>query len=179
MCVFFSPTGRTCTCPDTQCIMAGVSSSTPPTRFSSCSVSDLGQLIGTSCLLNTPTTTVEGERCGNGLLEGNEACDCGTATECTGTCCNPATCQLTTGSQCSAGQCCNTATCRFSSSATTCRAKSGECDIAESCTGASSECPSNTYVVDGTSCSSNTGYCVGGRCPTHTAQCTAAWSKNY
>ena len=161
--------------------MAAVSSSTPSISFSSCSQSDFGELIaknGDFCLFNTPTTPVEGERCGNGIREATEACDCGDVEECTDPCCNARTCQLAIGAQCPAGQCCDSQ-CRFKISGTQCRAKSGECDITDRCTGTSGECPEDIYVVDGTPCASDTGYCVGRNCPTHRAQCRQAWSKFY
>ena len=150
----------------------------PPTRWSSCSVSDLN--IGynnystDTCLFNQPTTSVGDPVCGNGIREGDEICDCGSAQECTDPCCDAATCQLASGAQCRAGPCC-TSTCQFESYGTECRAALGECDIAEYCLGDSGECPSNEHRLDGTTCNSNTSYCYSGMCPTHDAQCQRAF----
>jgi hypothetical protein len=115
--------------------------------------------------------------CGNGIREGNEVCDCGSAQECTDPCCNPATCQLASGAQCSAGDCCSS-TCRFLSYGTQCRAANGDCGIAEYCPGDSGDCPANDHQRDGVSCNSNTGYCSGGMCPTRNAQCQVAFGKS-
>ena len=146
-------------------------------------MSDFNELISTnkaSCLFSTPTMYIPlGDgRCGNGIQEGNEACDCGDVGECTDPCCNAQTCQLATEAQCSDGQCCDSQ-CQFKPRGTQCRAKSGKCDIEESCTGASGKCPEDVHAVDGTPCESDTGYCVEGSCPTHRAQCREAWSKFY
>ena len=168
--------GRTCTCADTQCIMAGVSRFSLPTRWSSCSVSDLANLRDDTCLFNIPTTMVGSPRCRNGIREGNEVCDCGNMQECSDPCCNAATCQLAAGAQCSAGACC-TSQCRFQPYGTQCRGASGECDIAEYCPGDSGQCPMNDHRVDGTPCASNAGYCSGGLCPIHEAQCRALYRK--
>ena len=161
--------------------MGASSGFTPPTRWSSCSLSDLNTGFSSRrtdrCLTNVPTVTVGDPVCGNGIREGNEVCDCGSAQECTDPCCNPATCQLASGAQCSAGACCSS-TCRFLSYGTQCRAAEGECDIAEYCPGDSGDCPADYHQRDGTSCSSNTGYCTGGMCPTHNAQCQIAFGKS-
>ena len=152
------------------------------TTFSSCSRTNLQELTSrwffTNCLTNSPSTPLETPRCGNGILEGTETCDCGEPTHCTNPCCNANTCQLTSGAQCAVGECCITATCRYVSSGTVCRSSMGECDIQETCTGTSGGCPADVNVVDGTPCLSNTGYCIGGQCPTHAAQCLVAWSKH-
>ncbi len=174
-------TGRSCTCndPTGNCIMGAVSGGfNPPTQFSSCSVSDFNVLVGRggdSCLFNTPTTMVGDPVCGNGIREGNEICDCGSAAECTDPCCNAATCQLAAGAECPAGACCNN--CQFRSFGTQCRAATQECDIAEYCTGDSNECPEDDHRSNGISCSSNAGYCFDGQCPTLADQCSAAWGE--
>ena len=152
------------------------------TIFSPCSVTAVTQFLQsptfTNCLSNNPSTTLEGQRCGNGIVEQGETCDCGEPAHCRNPCCNPNTCQLSTGSQCAVGQCCNTGTCQFLSSSTVCRSRvTTDCDIAEICTGNSADCPADVTVVDGTSCLSNTGYCFRGQCPRHSAQCLAAWSE--
>ena len=178
-----SDTNRACSCADGNqgCIMAAISGFPPPTRWSSCSISDLNTGFTTRstgrCLTNMPTTTVGDPVCGNGIREGNEVCDCGSAQECTDPCCNAATCQLASGAQCSAGACCSS-TCRFVSYGTQCRASAGDCDIAEYCPGDSGECPSDDHQRDGISCSSSAGYCSGGMCPTHNAQCQAAFGMS-
>ena len=181
--VQFSETARQCTCADGDqgCIMAAISGFPPPTSWSSCSVSDLNSGFTTRstgrCLSNIPTVTVGDPVCGNGIREGDEVCDCGSAQECTDPCCNPATCQLASGAQCSAGECCSS-TCQFVSYGTQCRAASGDCDIAEYCPGDSGDCPADDHQRDGISCSSNAGYCSGGMCPTHNAQCQVAFGKS-
>ena len=151
------------------------------TVFSSCSRADLQELKSRlsvmNCLTNSPSTPLETPTCGNGILEGTETCDCGEPAYCTNPCCNANTCQLS-GAQCTMGECCNTTICHFLSSSTVCRSSTGECDIQETCTGTSGDCPADVNVVDGTPCLSKTGYCIGGRCPTHAAQCLAAWSKH-
>ena len=53
----------------------------PPTRWSSCSVSDLNDGFDLRnldrCLDNEPIMTVGDPVCGNGIQEGDEVCDCG------------------------------------------------------------------------------------------------------
>ena len=173
---------RACTCADsdtTGCIMSAVSGFPPPTQFSSCSVDDLNAGYAMNldmCLFDEPTMIVGDPVCGNGIREGDEVCDCGSPTECIDPCCDPNTCLLATGAQCSAGPCCNS-TCRFVSYGTQCLAASGECDIVEYCTGNSSDCPANVHSIDGTSCANSTGFCYSGSCPTYNAQCQNAFGK--
>ena len=146
----------------------------PPTRFSSCSVSDLNILISNGddfCLFNIPDDVVGDPECGNGILEANEACDCGTPAECTNNCCDAATCQPVAGAECASGACC-TSQCMLASYGTECRAPVGDCDIAEYCLGDSNQCPENNVVANGISCNSDSGYCLNGECPTHDAQCS-------
>ena len=159
--------------------MAAVSRFPLPTRFSSCSTDDLNTGFSNNlgrCLSNVPSMTVGDPVCGNGIREGNEVCDCGSQAECTDSCCNAATCQLAAGAVCSAGSCCSS-TCQFRSQGTVCRAALGECDIVETCSGTSSECPVDDHRLDGTPCSSDTGYCYSGSCPSRDQQCSAAFSK--
>jgi hypothetical protein len=151
----------------------------PPTIFSNCSLFDLSILsrIGRdTCLFNTPTGMVGIPVCGNRIREGSEACDCGSPSECTDSCCNAATCQLVAGAECAAGSCCSSL-CRFLAYGTQCRGAANDCDVAEYCSGDFGECPEDTHIVDGTPCGSNTGYCNDGMCPTHHSQCLAAWGE--
>ena len=48
--------------------------SSPPVAWSQCSRNDLKNY---ACLGNIPSITVPGQRCGDGILEGDEECDCG------------------------------------------------------------------------------------------------------
>ncbi len=73
--------------------------------------------------------------CGNGVVDGggaNEQCDEGAANG-------------------SATSCC-TANCTFRPAGQTCREAAGECDVAETCSGASGVCPANGFVSAGTIC---------------------------
>ena len=159
--------------------MSAFLSSPPATKFSSCSSNDLNSITDQlTCLLNVPSMSTGGPRCGNGVVEGSEVCDCGEPGVCTSSCCNASTCQLNTGAQCASGTCCNTSTCQLMTRESECRASIGECDIAESCTGSSADCPQDVYRMNGIPCASDTGYCFNGSCPTHRAQCLRVWSKD-
>ena len=154
-----------------------------PNQWSSCSVNNLNEGFNSRislsrCLGNEPTMTVGDPVCGNGIQEENEACDCGSQSECTNPCCNANTCQLAAGAVCSRGPCC-TSQCQFVTAGTSCRASTGGCDILEYCPGDSSECPNDEHVLDGTACTRGgiSGFCYSGDCPTHEAQCQATWCK--
>lgn len=97
--------------------------------------------------------------CGNGIVEQGEECDCGS--QCNkDTCCNAKTCKFNAGASCSAlDVCCNPNTCSVRGKTFVCRAKDGECDVAETCDGTSTKCPADTLKRAGTSCSSGTGTC--------------------
>lgn len=69
--------------------------------------------------------------CGNGVVESGEACE-------SGGCCNLSTCQLVVG--------------------TVCRASAGVCDVQETCSGASAQCPEDARLT-GTVCRPSTGDC--------------------
>ncbi|KFP33024.1 Disintegrin and metalloproteinase domain-containing protein 22, partial [Colius striatus] len=114
--------------------------------------------------------------CGNGFVEDGEECDCGTIAECAnegGECCN--TCTLTAGSECSNGLCCRK--CRFEPKGVLCREAVNDCDIAENCTGNSSQCSPNIHKMDGYSCDNKQGICFGGRCKTRDRQCKYIWGE--
>lgn len=53
-----------------------------------------------------------------------------------------------------------------------CRASAGQCDLAEYCTGASEECPEDSFEMNGKPCYNQAeGYCHDGQCPTHQHHC--------
>eukprot|EP00930_Biecheleria_cincta_P096753 TRINITY_DN8854_c0_g2_i1.p1 TRINITY_DN8854_c0_g2~~TRINITY_DN8854_c0_g2_i1.p1 ORF type:complete len:1114 (-),score=144.64 TRINITY_DN8854_c0_g2_i1:210-3050(-) len=103
--------------------------------------------------------------CGNGGIDYGEQCDCGSQAD---PCCDCTTCQLQKGNQCSSHEaCCEAETCLFKASGTICRAAAGSCDVAESCTGTSGRCPTDTGMPWGTSCSGASGLtstCYAKRC---------------
>ncbi|KAK6293914.1 hypothetical protein J4Q44_G00362400 [Coregonus suidteri] len=161
-----------CTCNGGSCVMAATA--TGSTLFSDCSASDFERLVlrgGGMCLLNQPSQSnvISVAKCGNGMLEEGEACDCGTPQECTNKCCDAATCKLTWGSACAQGSCCKD--CKISVSGTPCRGSVNTCDLPEYCNGSAAFCPSDFYIMDGLPCENDAAYCYEGRCQTYDYQC--------
>ncbi|KAL1264065.1 hypothetical protein QQF64_004420 [Cirrhinus molitorella] len=160
-----------CTCTGS-CIMASTAGGA--TKFSDCSDQAFERLIqrgGGACLRNMPSqdSVITVPRCGNGILEGEEQCDCGTPQECKNKCCDAATCTLTKGSACAAGSCCEN--CQINVAGTPCRPSINQCDLPEFCGGTSPFCPADFYMMDGLPCASNTAFCFEGRCQTFDYQC--------
>lgn len=117
----------------------------------------------------------EGEegKCGNGVVEGDEECDCGPRALCTDNCCNPDTCTLR--GRCSPRQslCCNSK-CQYRRKGFVCRQrKDSYCDLPEKCTGDSSECPNDLYRSDHLPCDIKgvDGNCYKGDCISASIQC--------
>ncbi|KAL9868985.1 disintegrin and metalloproteinase domain-containing protein 22 isoform 7-T7 [Geothlypis trichas] len=150
-----------------------------PSKFSECDIEEYHEFLnngGGACLFNKPTKLLDPPECGNGFVEDGEECDCGTIAECAsegGECCN--TCTLTAGSQCSNGLCCRK--CQFEPKGVLCREAVNDCDIAENCTGNSSQCSPNIHKMDGYSCDNRQGICFGGRCKTRDRQCKYIWGE--
>ncbi|KAK7918635.1 hypothetical protein WMY93_009919 [Mugilogobius chulae] len=163
-----------CKC-DGGCIMDGASGS-----FSTCSENDFENLLlrgGGECLKNVPSHSdiVGIAKCGNGLLEEGEQCDCGTPEECKDKCCDAATCKFTKGSVCAAGRCCQD--CQLKVAGTPCRRSENSCDLPEFCTGKNAFCPDDFYIMDGLQCQSGAAYCYEGRCQTYDYQCRQLFSQ--
>lgn len=150
-------------------------------NFSQCTVGNICSAIGrnsvqSNCLVdNKGVVTVTGSRCGNGIVESGEDCDCGGTAGCgDNACCDPTTCKFKDNAVCDESNeaCCTN--CQFSAANTTCRASTGPCDVAEVCSGSSGSCPADQYVSDGTSCTSSnaTGLtCASGQCTSRDLQC--------
>uniref|UniRef100_A0A4W4H078 ADAM metallopeptidase domain 23a n=1 Tax=Electrophorus electricus TaxID=8005 RepID=A0A4W4H078_ELEEL len=140
-----------------------------PRRFSRCSIADYKNFLlrgGASCLFNRPNKLFEATECGNGYVEVGEECDCGARMECYKDCCKK--CSLSNGAHCSDGPCCNTR-------GYSCRYAVNDCDISETCSGDSGQCPPNLHKQDSYPCQLNQGRCYGGECKTRDSQCKYIW----
>lgn len=146
------------------------------TRFSACSIGNICSALGrnsvkSTCLSNNRnvnlTTT---QTCGNGIVEGDEQCDCGGDACGDNQCCDASTCKFKNNAVCddSNEDCCKG--CQFASSTTVCRASNGQCDPEEKCTGNSPYCPDDTTQPDGTDCGSGL-KCASGQCTSRDQQC--------
>ncbi|KAI4896974.1 hypothetical protein NFI96_031531 [Prochilodus magdalenae] len=177
------------------CVMAAATGHPFPKVFSRCSKKDLDNYFqkgGGMCLFNMPNMKdlVGGKRCGNGFVEDGEECDCGEpesgqrldfevmekrsyGLECTNDCCHASNCTLKEDAQCAHGVCCEG--CKLKQAGTMCRGPAGTCDLPEYCTGGSPYCPSNVYLLDGSSCQYGNAYCYNGMCLTHEQQCLQLW----
>lgn len=170
-----------CRCPDAWlgCIMEDTGYNLPR-KFSRCSVDEYIQFLlqgGGSCLFNKPNKLLDPPECGNGFVEPGEECDCGSQVECArngGSCCKK--CTLTHDAMCSNGLCCSG--CKYELRGVVCRDAVNDCDIPETCTGDSSQCPHNVHKLDGYTCNSKEGRCYGGRCRTRDGQCKGLWGYN-
>lgn len=83
--------------------------------FSSCSLNFLEHSLKRGvdyCLNNVPEKAFGDARCGNGILESGEECDCGSSTECPNKCCIANTCRLAVDAKCADGDCCDVDTCK-------------------------------------------------------------------
>uniref|UniRef100_A0A8C4HDE5 ADAM metallopeptidase domain 11 n=1 Tax=Dicentrarchus labrax TaxID=13489 RepID=A0A8C4HDE5_DICLA len=168
-----------CRCPDAWlgCIMEDTGYYLPR-KFSRCSVDEYIQFLlqgGGSCLFNKPNKLLDPPECGNGFVEPGEECDCGSQVECArngGACCKK--CTLTHDAMCSNGLCCSGCKRR----GVVCRDAVNDCDIPETCTGDSSQCPHNVHKLDGYICDNSQGRCYGGRCRTRDGQCRVLWGYN-
>ncbi|KAG9343966.1 hypothetical protein JZ751_012441 [Albula glossodonta] len=170
-----------CRCPDSWlgCIMEDTGFYIPR-KFSRCSVDEYVRFLqrgGGSCLFNKPNKLLDPPECGNGFVETGEECDCGSQLECSrsgGACCKK--CTLSHDAMCSNGLCCRS--CRYEQRGVVCREAVNECDVPETCTGDSSQCPHNVHKLDGYQCDSSQGRCYGGRCRTRDRQCKGLWGHD-
>lgn len=101
--------------------------------------------------------------CGDGLLQGEERCECN-PNGCyyysksrqgvyRSTCCNRHTCKLNRGSSCGSGMCCDDESCSLiADEKHECRPPKDSCDAAEFCDGDNEECPPDLKWANGHSC---------------------------
>lgn len=150
----FNHDSGTCKCLTPRgCFMGGSKSSRP--GFSDCNMKQLAK-IEFACLNNPPVNPIL-KRCGNGIKEPGEECDCGTEENCIANndhCCIPNDCKLKVHAQCSHFNnpgCCSE-TCYFRKQGTLCRKQNGNCDVEEYCTGESAICPADKISRNGAPC---------------------------
>jgi disintegrin and metalloproteinase domain-containing protein 9 len=168
-------------CPGGPFVMSANQSIPPSTTWSSCSTGELAAFLShlgsPGCLDNVPSPNL-GPRCGDGVRDPGEQCDCGSQ-NCAGydPCCNGATCQLIAGAACSAlDGCCNN--CQIAAAGSTC-AVATVCTPPATCSGVSSVCSLPAPFPNGTACPVGTfsdGACFQGQCESRTQQCDALFS---
>ncbi|XP_048950784.1 disintegrin and metalloproteinase domain-containing protein 18 isoform X8 [Canis lupus dingo] len=176
---------NTCSCPRATCIMDRKAVGSSGIKFfSNCSMHDYRYFVSkfeTKCLQNFPNLQPLYQNqsvCGNGILEPNEECDCGSQEECQfKKCCDFNTCKLKGSAKCGSGPCC-TSNCEISVAGTPCRKIiDQECDFTEYCNGTSSNCVPDTYASNGMLCRLGTAYCYNGRCQTTDNQCAQIFGE--
>ena len=174
---------RICTCPQSKlnkCIMSPSSGSFIPKYWSNCSIESFKEIYlhgMDSCLKNLPKDTLSSS-CGNGILEGDEQCDCGGIDNClkqNNTCCDFRTCRLKVNATCATGNCCNLNACQLFEieDKRICRHSTGFCDLTEYCDGLTEFCRPDIYVHNGLKCTidNEESYCFDGNCQSHKSQC--------
>ncbi|XP_009878665.1 PREDICTED: disintegrin and metalloproteinase domain-containing protein 9-like [Charadrius vociferus] len=169
---------RHCRCGNTsKCIMS--TQGTENYQFSNCSKKRYFDFIASGrgfCLNNAPESamTFALQRCGNGILEVGEECDCGSEVQCKLDLCCDNTCQKKKGAVCTSGGCCKN--CKPLPEGQVCRESAGPCDLPEYCNGTSEHCPADVAKQDGTVCAGD-GYCYSGKCQSRTLQCMSIFGK--
>jgi hypothetical protein len=147
------------------------------TSFSQCSIGNICAAMGrgsvkTSCFSsNKGVPLITGAKCGNGIVEEGEDCDCGGTAGCgSNACCDPDTCKFKNSAVCddSNDECCKS--CKFATADTTCRASTGVCDPEEKCSGTTATCPADKTAPDGQACGTNL-KCASGHCTSRNDQC--------
>ncbi|XP_053457267.1 disintegrin and metalloproteinase domain-containing protein 21 [Nycticebus coucang] len=165
-----------CYCGERGCIMSAFR--VPAEKFTNCSYADfMRTTFGQgSCLHNSPRPEelFMLERCGNGMVEREEECDCGSIQQCEQDPCCLLNCTLRPGAACAFGLCCKD--CKFVPSGELCRQQVNECDLPEWCNGTSHQCPEDRYMQDGIPCS-DSAYCYQQRCNNHDRQCREIFGK--
>uniref|UniRef100_A0A8C4E9V7 Disintegrin and metalloproteinase domain-containing protein 11 n=1 Tax=Dicentrarchus labrax TaxID=13489 RepID=A0A8C4E9V7_DICLA len=167
------PAAEDCRCPDPWlgCIMEDTGYYLPR-KFSRCSIDEYLRFLqqgGGSCLFNKPNKLLDPPECGNGYVELGEECDCGSLVVST---------FLNFSSCTQRGLILLKSFSPYELRGATCRNAVNDCDIPETCTGDSSQCPHNVHKLDGYMCDAGQGRCYGGRCKTRDGQCRTLWGYN-
>ncbi len=173
------------TCPNQGFIMAsiGCSNCGGDVEFSSCSIDQFNDYLngpayaeGAFCADDVPAAAAVAS-CGDGVVSAGETCDCG-ASDCSDIdpCCDGARCELEDGAECSDYNdgCCQGCSVVSAAAASVCRPALSNCDTAERCTGASKDCPPDSFASAGGVCEDergNTGSCYLGDCRSRGTQC--------
>ncbi|NXP04359.1 ADAM9 protein, partial [Thinocorus orbignyianus] len=169
---------RYCRCGNTsKCIMS--TNGLVNYQFSNCSKKQYFDFLASGrgfCLNNVPESlkTLALQRCGNGILDTGEECDCGSEVECKLDSCCDKTCHRRKGAICTTGGCCKN--CKPLPEGHVCRKSAGPCDLPEYCNGVSGHCPADVAKQDGTVCAED-GYCYSGKCRSRTLQCMSIFGK--
>lgn len=138
--------------------------------FSECSVRDMGSTIENNGRCFLPRRSQQ--ECGNGVVEGDEECDCGSTNSAVcqerDPCCTPGNCTLTESASCSpeASRCCSNE-CEPVEADTLCLRGDvdiGGCQNASYCNGSSASCPAGETRPDKTPCNDGSNVCDHGVC---------------
>ncbi|XP_041910858.1 disintegrin and metalloproteinase domain-containing protein 32 [Arvicola amphibius] len=175
-----------CPCSEAVCIMNPRAMQSAGVKvFSNCSLSDFERFksnVGAKCLQNKPQMQINPRAvCGNGKVEGNEICDCGSLQQCgPDSCCEPTTCVLKQGKNCDSMSpsqtCCQS--CQFLQQNHVCRPpKHAKCDIPEVCNGSSGLCPPDVTIRNGHTCRDGGSICYNGDCPDLNKRCEEMYGK--
>ncbi|NWI66602.1 ADAM9 protein, partial [Todus mexicanus] len=169
---------RYCGCGNTsKCIM---SAHGPVSyQFSNCSRKHYSDFLASGqgfCLNNVPKSAAPFvvQRCGNGVLDAGEECDCGAQAHCELDQCCDSNCRKKKGALCASGGCCKN--CKPLLQGEVCRESAGPCDLPEYCNGTSEHCPADVAKQDGTACAED-GLCYSGECQSRTLQCRRIFGK--
>ncbi|KAI6201966.1 Disintegrin and metalloproteinase domain-containing protein 12 [Aphelenchoides besseyi] len=171
-----------CKCAANMCIMSPSSGVSAPTTFwSDCSLENLHYALKRGadyCLLNVPKAGFGGAKCGNGIVEDGEDCDCGDEA-CPNKCCIAKECRLAPQAECAEGDCCDTNTCKPKSMATVCRKSTNSCDLPEFCDGENPKCPADFFVQNGLPCpNAPEDSCYNGYCGSRDQHCQFIWGPS-
>lgn len=168
---------KDCKCPEPLCIMSASNGGYANlTYFSDCSLNYLKHSFERKmdyCLFNVPKKVFGGAKCGNGIVEEGEECDCGNRNVCPNKCCVASKCKLAKDAFCATGDCCDLETCKPKPKAYLCREQIGVCDLPEFCDGETGDCPADFFVQNGQQCPTKkkSGFCYEGECGDRLEQC--------